>query len=429
MPVPHEIWPIWQGSERSQLPPAVQALQAPLLHTRFAPHGVPSARFPFAVQTDVPVEQDVVPLLHGFDGWQLIPSVQPLQVPLLHTLLFPHDVPSATLPLSVQTEVPVEQEVAPVLHGFDGWQLVPCVQLLQVPPLHTLLFPHDVPSVTFPLLTQTEVPVEQEVAPVLHGFDGWQLVPVVQAPQVPLSHTLLFPHDVPSATLPLSLQTEVPVEQEVVPTLHGFDGWQLVPVVQAPQVPLSHTLLFPHDVPSAMLPVSVQTDMPVAQEVAPVRQALLGWQLMPAVHEEQVPPLQTLFVPHEAPFVRFWPVSEQVIVGEQTVVPAWQALLGVQERPVVQATQAPALQTMLVAQVVPLATLPDSVQTGAPVLHAIEPVRQGLPETAQLAPVWQAAQLPEEPQTLLVPHAVPAATGVPLSLQTGVPLEQSSAPW
>ena len=96
--------------------------------------------------------------------------------------------------------------------------------------------------------------------------------------------------------------------------------------------------------------------------------------------------------------------------------------------PAVHGTQLPVLQTMLVPHVVPLATFPDSAQTGAPVLHVVAPVRHGLPETVQDPPTVQSPQAPAALQTLFVPQLVPAATSVPLSLQTGVPVEQASVP-
>jgi hypothetical protein len=162
-----------------------------------------------------------------------------------------------------------------------------------------------VPFATFPVSAQTDVPVEQEVIPVLHGFAGWQPTPAVHEPHVPLSHTLLVPQDVPFATFPVSAQTDVPVEQEVIPVLHGFAGWQPTPAVHEPHVPLSHTLLVPQDVPFATFPVSAQTDVPVIQDVVPARHGLLGWQLTPAVHAAQVPLPQTLFVPQDVPLARF----------------------------------------------------------------------------------------------------------------------------
>jgi hypothetical protein len=149
-----------------------------------------------------------------------------------------------------------------------------------------------------------------------------QVMPAVQLPHVPALHTLLFPHDVPFATFPVSAQTDVPVAHDVAPVRQAFDGVQVVPAVQLPQVPALHTLLFPHDVPFATFPVSAQTDRPVTQEVAPVRQAFAGVQLTPAVQSPQAPPLQTMLVPHTVPSARLLPVSEQEIEGEQTVWPA-----------------------------------------------------------------------------------------------------------
>jgi hypothetical protein len=303
------------------------------------------------------------------------------------------------------------------------------VQDVHEPPLQTLLVPHDVPSAVFPEVTQTELPVEQDVTPVLHWFVGWQLTPAVQEVQVPPLQTLLVPHDVPSETFPVSAQTEDPVVQDVAPVLQRLLGWQVVPDVQPPQLPLLHTLLLPQDVPLATFPVSMQTEVPVVQDVAPVLQTLLGWQVVFAVQLVQVPLLHTLFVPHEVPSLRFCPVSEQLFGGEQAVRPAWQTLDGVQVLPAVQETQLPPLQTMLVPQEVPLATFPDCMQTGAPLLQTVVPVWHGAPEGEQLAPAWQLTQDPVLPQTLLVPQLVPAEATFPVSLQTGVPDEQSSVPW
>ena len=94
----------------------------------------------------------------------------------------------------------------------------------------------------------------------------------------------------------------------------------------------------------------------------------------------------------------------------------------------VHETQLPLMQTKFVPHDEPFVTLPLSVQTGAPVVHTIAPVRHGLPLTVQLAPAWQAMQLPLALQTLSVPQVVPAATAVPLSLHTAVPVVQLSVP-
>src|SRR6185312_12807978 len=180
----------------------------------------------------------------------------------------------------------------------------------------------------------------------------------------------------------------LPDAHEMVPIEQALESAQVPPAAQTTQLPALHTLSVPQVVPlDAALPVSWQVILPVSQLYVPVWHGLDGVQLPPAVQEAQVPSLQTLLVPHSVPLARFFPVSEQVMVGAQTVMPAWQALpLGVHAIPAVQETQLPSLQTMLVPQEVPLAKLPDSVQTGTPVPHAMAPVRQGLPLTVQLAP-------------------------------------------
>ena len=96
--------------------------------------------------------------------------------------------------------------------------------------------------------------------------------------------------------------------------------------------------------------------------------------------------------------------------------------------PAVHATHAPAWQTMLVPHVVPFATFPDAVHTGTPVVQTVVPVRQGWPETVQLAPVVQLPQTPVALQTRLVPQDVPAGRFVLRSVHTGVPVVQESVP-
>ena len=109
------------------------------------------------------------------------------------------------------------------------------------PLLHTMLVPHDVPLGLSPVIPQTIAPVVHTFAPVLHWFVGWQLVPDVQAVQAPALHTMLRPHDRPLVLLVVSVHVMPPVAHEVVPFLHGFVGWQVIPAVQPPHAPLLHT--------------------------------------------------------------------------------------------------------------------------------------------------------------------------------------------
>jgi hypothetical protein len=103
-------------------------------------------------------------------------------------------------------------------------------------------------------------------------------------------------------------------------------------------------------------------------------------------------------------------------------------LVGTHERPCVHVTQAPPLQTLSVAHGVPFGVLPDSMQTGAPVLHAVVPVRHALPATVQADPAMHATQVPDELQTLSVPHVPPAGTFIPVSTHVGDAPEQLSVP-
>ena len=43
-----------------------------------------------------------------------------VSTPFVHDWAAPHSVPAPLLPISAQTDVPVEHDVAPVLHGFVG---------------------------------------------------------------------------------------------------------------------------------------------------------------------------------------------------------------------------------------------------------------------------------------------------------------------
>ena len=198
---------------------------------------------------------------------------------------------------------------------------------------------------------------------------------------------------------------------------------------QVTQLPVAlHTMLAPHIVPLARLPDSMQTGEPVAHDVAPVLQGLVGWQLAPAEQLTHVPALQTRSVPHWAPLGSELPVSVQPIVGAQTVTPAWHGLVGWQSVPTEHAAQAPLAQTMSEPHGVPFGWLPASMQTGVPVLQAIVPRLQGLPGTLQVMPATHAPQAPFALQTMSAPQLVPAATLVFASMQVGAAPEQTSFP-
>lgn len=132
-------------------------------------------------------------------------------------------------------------------------------------------------------------------------------------------------------------------------------------------------------------------------------------------------------MPHEVPSVAARPVSlHSTTPVVQLVCPVWHTSIGVQPRSAAHATQLPTSQTSLVPHDVPSATLPEVAQTGAPVEQSTTPVWHRL-EGAQATPDAHVLQEPLS-QTWSVPHGVPLATGVPVSLHMGEPVEQSSAP-
>ena len=120
--------------------------------------------------------------------------------------------------------------------------------------------------------------------PTWHGLVGVQDTPWVQATHEPPSQTLLVPHEVPLARwLPVSMQSDVPVEQLVVPTSHALSGVHATPSVHETHEPSSQISLVPHEVPlAAWLPVGMHTETPDEQVVAPRSQELLGTHDRPA---------------------------------------------------------------------------------------------------------------------------------------------------
>jgi hypothetical protein len=304
----------------------VHALHEPLSQTSLVPHEVPLATLlPVSVHVDTPVEHDVVPVWHTFAGVHATPAVHELHVPLSHTSLVPHEVPlAASLPVSVHVDTPVEHDVVPVWQTFAGVHATPAVHEPQVPLSHTSLLPHEVPLATsFPVSVHVDTPVEHEVVPVWQTLAGVHVRPAVHALHEPVSHTSFVPHVVPlGALLPVSLQTDTPVEHEVVPVWHGLLGVHATPAVHALHEPLSHTLLAPHVAPLARLvPVSVHVETPVEHDVVPVWHGLAGAHDSPAVHALHEPLSHTSLVPHEVPLAALVSWSTHVMVGLQLINP------------------------------------------------------------------------------------------------------------
>ena len=87
----------------------------------------------------------------------------------------------------------------------------------------------------------------------------------------PSVHDCAAPHSVPTGLLAFSTQTEDPVAQEVFPVLQGLVGEQVIPAMQETQLPVLHTRFVPQLLPSATsVALSVQTDVPVLQLSVPL---------------------------------------------------------------------------------------------------------------------------------------------------------------
>jgi hypothetical protein len=361
---------------------------APLLHCRLVPHAVPLATFvPVSVQTGVPPLQESVPVWHGLGGVQAEPEVHVVQMPALQTRLVPQVVPfGAFEPVSVHTGTPVEQLIVPAWHALPlGVQEAPWVHATHEPLSQTMFVPHDAPLARLDVWSaHVDAPVEHDVRPLWHGLLGVHAVPAVQLTHDPPEQTWLVPHAVPLvAFVPVSVQVEMPVAQEVAPAWHGFvEGVHAWPEMQdthelppsaPPSAEFRQTRLVPQLVPFGWGPVSLQTDVPVSHDVVPVSQVSAGVHETPAVHATQLPALQTLFVPQTAPLAAVVPVSVHV-ADVQLNVPVWQGFAeGVHGLPSVQLLQAPLWQIWPVPHPVPSGRLlAVTEQVAVPVEQSME---------------------------------------------------------
>jgi len=382
---------------------------------------------PVDTQIGCPEPHDVIPVWQGLPGMHAVPAVQAAQLPLEQTSFVPHDVPFATSsPVDTQIGCPELHDVVPVRQGLLlGVHAVPAVHAAQIPLVQTSFVPHAVPLAAFSVDTQIGCPELHDVVPVWQGLLGVHAVPAVHAAQIPLVQTSFVPHAVPLATSsPVETQIDCPELHDVVPVWQGLLGVHAVPAVHEPQIPLVQTSFVPHTVPLATsLPVDTQIDCPELHDVIPVRQELLGVHATPVAHETQLPFEHTSFVPHAVPLGTSSLVATQVerpVLHD--VVPVRQGLLGVHAVPAVHEPQIPLEQTSPLPHTVPLATsLPVETHAECPVLHDVTPDWQGLLLGVHAAPAAHDTQLPLE-HTSFIPQSVPLGTSPPVATQVECPV-------
>ena len=213
---------------------------------------------------------------------QATPAVQETHAPARQARLVPQLAPSGWKAVSVQTGTPEPQLITAVrAQGFvDGQASASAAgQVMQAPPPHTRFVPQIVPSGISasgpPSRHVSGVP--QATVPVWQGLAGTQAPaaqgvgrhdPLVQAAVGEAQVTVV----VPSATLAVARHTGTPVLQSMAAVAtHAFSRVHAAPWVQATHAPALQTRFVPQLVPVGWSRVvSTQTDVPVAQEVAPV---------------------------------------------------------------------------------------------------------------------------------------------------------------
>ncbi len=335
-PLLHVSEPLWQGASVGvQLVPAAHTTHIPALQTFPLAQPVPSVMLPVVWQTDAPVMHEVVPVLQVVpDGVQALLAAHGTQAPELHTMSVPHVVPFAIeAPASTQVAAPPVHVIVPVWQAFAGVHAVPATHAMQLPPLQTFPAPHAVPSATLPLSAHSGLPVLHVVMPTRHGLVTVHAAPTLHAAQVPPPQTRSVPQAVPSATgVVWSVQLGVPALQSSLPTWQAFVGTHVAAATQAAQVPFEHTMLVPQPWPSGAGPDCMQTATPVAHVVTPVwHGSPVGAQGVPSAQVAHVPAWHTMPVPQGVPSDCETPVSPQLAPdAPQIVFPTWQRFAAVQ---------------------------------------------------------------------------------------------------
>lgn len=156
-------------------------------------------------------------------------------------------------------------------------QLIPCVQATQLPERHTRASPQAEPSETFPRAVHTGAPVEHSTSAVRQGFEAAHVSPWVQETQVPCAlQTLPSPQELPAGRSPPVKQTGVPLEHDTAPCLHGSAGAHEAPSTHATQAPSEHTSFEPQAVPFGAFPKGTHAVTSPSQTIFPVRHGVLG---------------------------------------------------------------------------------------------------------------------------------------------------------
>ena len=231
-----------------------------------------------------PVAQDVWPKRHS-EG--LVPQLWPLThathwALALHTRPAPHAVPTGFAPVSTQVGAPELHAIRPSMHGAPGFvaQPRPAWQNMHPPlPVQTKFMPQLVPAAEGTPSSQP-VSAPQVVTPTKHGWPGFvaHAAPDTQAAQPPSRHTWSGPQAVPSGfAAPFAQRTEPPAHS-VMPTWHARSGGfaQASPPPQLPHSPVPSQVPPGHERPASA--GSKESTQPTGSQV-----------LTPSRHGEALP--------------------------------------------------------------------------------------------------------------------------------------------
>ena len=153
----------------TRIVPAGQEMQVPSWQIISVPQLVPFIAFvPVSMQTAAPLLQVSVPVWHLLLGVHGDPALQATQAPWLHTCPFPQAMPLGASPLAAQTGAPVVQAILPVLQGIPASsQDMSAVQGVHSPAaLQTRLLPQVLPvALARPVSMQLAMPPAQVSVP------------------------------------------------------------------------------------------------------------------------------------------------------------------------------------------------------------------------------------------------------------------------
>jgi len=234
-PATHEVRPALHSPGTTQLTPATHVSQTPvLLHARPVPHAVPGGRSSVPMQTPAPPAlQSSVPDVHGLPVSHEAPAMHSLHAPVPpQTPERPHTVPGGTSSVAMHTGSPEPQSKRPLEHGLLVSHDAPSVHIEhEPPPLHESPLPQPTPGGKSSTASHEATPVEQSVAPLVHGLPVSQTAPGTHSlHSPPLPQTPVTPHIVAGGALEKSgMQIAAPEPQSMRPSAHGLPVSQTAP--------------------------------------------------------------------------------------------------------------------------------------------------------------------------------------------------------